>query len=79
MYAAVVSYKQFREVFENIKTSNSYDARIQAATSFLSKHKNLTRPVDDRRRPYPVPIRPYWLVIHGYVHLTSNNDRRYNR
>lgn len=73
-YTALVNFKNLREVFE-VEADRHYDAQIQAAREWLKRHP-VTRGHDDRRRPYPIDIRPYWLVTNGYVHLKAGTDRR---
>ena len=73
-FKAYVSFQGINEVID-VSNPNFYDAQIEGAMSFLEKHP-LSRPHDDKRRPYPIPVRPYWLVVNGYVHLKTNEDRR---
>jgi len=73
-YSVYISYKGNREVIE-VDAPTYYDALMQGATQFLKKHPD-NRIHDDRRRPYPIPTTPSWLVNGGFVKARKKEDRR---
>lgn len=75
-YKAVVTFQGITEEFE-VHSPVPYDARIEGARLFLSKHPGLRRRYEDTRRHTSGVIRPYWLATNGHVHLVSRVDRRY--
>lgn len=66
-YRVTVSFKQDRGTYE-VVNDLQYGARIDGAEQFLREY-----PHD---KPDGQPIRPYWLVAHGYTELHQTKDHR---
>jgi len=73
-FQVYIIYKNLREVVE-ADAPSYYDALMQGASEFLKKHPE-DRIHDDRRRPYPIPVTPSWLVNGGFVKARRKEDRR---
>lgn len=74
-YTVYVTYKTKREVVEGVDAPSYYDACMLGAKEFIKKHPE-NRIHDDRRRPYPIPLTPSWLVTGGFVKARRKIDRR---
>lgn len=73
-FTVYVLYQGVRGEFD-VDEQAHYDAQMEGARQFLEEHPS-DRPHDDRRRPYPIPVRPSWLVTGGFVHSKRAVDRR---
>jgi hypothetical protein len=73
-FTVYVTYKNEREIID-VDAPSYYDALMQGASEFIKKHPS-NRLHDDRRRPYPIPLKPSWLVTSGFVRARRKEDRR---
>lgn len=73
-YTVYTTYKTKSEEVD-VDAPSYYDALVLGAKEFIDKHPE-NRVHDDRRRPYPIPLTPSYLVNGGFVKARRKTDRR---
>lgn len=73
-FVVYITYKGKSGEF-SIDAPSYYDALMKGSSEFLKKYPE-NRPHDDRRRPYPIPLKPSFLVNGGFAKARRREDRR---